>query len=216
MQVLKQRISNLLTCGIVNDIFIMLLYKLLLILLVAIAWKIFTDTSIQSARTYLFVHHRIDENQDDLFTSDGESGAEENFASNYRSDRTELLNLDVYLTHGIKRVRYKDLQTFAKENKYNLHIKVAKLLNENEHNLPDLMKSPYCSVKAFTEQDYKNLAGHLDVNLEESWKRTSDMEKRDEETEQKLKEVQYCEYDYIQVLFNANIEATNLIFVNLP
>jgi len=139
MQILKQLISNLLICGIVNKMFIILFYKLLSILLAEIAREVFTNTSIQSAQTYLFVHYHNDENQDDLFTSDIESDAEQKFMKAFRDQGgneagKEQVRLDVYLTHEAKYA--KDLK-----NNYNLQIKVPPLSDENKKILKGLMES---------------------------------------------------------------------------
>jgi len=107
------------------------------------------------------------------------------------------------------------LRKFAENYRLKLNIKAVRPYHENEEDLCQLMTSQYCTVEAFTEQDYTHLSGHLDVTLEKNWKRSPDMKRRDEETQQKLKKLKYREYNYIQILFYANIKATNLKFVNL-
>jgi len=53
------------------------------------AWKALTDTSNVTPRTYLFVHHPSDESEDELFTSDIESNAEQEFMEAFRNEAGE-------------------------------------------------------------------------------------------------------------------------------
>jgi len=126
-----------------------------LILYIESAWKVFTDTSIPSARTYLFVHHPGDESQNRLFTSDGKSHAEQNFIVDFEKDNKERhgaggkqVKLDVYITHPINCAG--QLKAFAEEYSFHLNIVVGachdkekelcKLMKVKEKKLQELMK----------------------------------------------------------------------------
>jgi len=152
------------------------------------AWKVFTDTSIVTPETYLFVHQRGDKNEDELFTSDVESNAEQEFMEAFRNEaREEQVQLDVYLTHGISCAR--DLRQFAEEYNFELKIKVTELAVGNDEDLQHLMTSRNCTVEAFKKQHYIDLANYLGHPLLEGWEPTRAMIERDQKTQLKLRGV---------------------------
>jgi len=127
----------------------------------------------------------------------------------YRSEgyvpKYDRVKLDMYLTYapsgaprGIPEERAHDcarqLRAFADEFNFQLNIKVAAPYIENEEDLCYLMTSQFCSVEAFTMEDYKNLAKHLDTHGDARPTRAA--KTRDEETQRKLKEIRYSKYDY--------------------
>jgi len=178
-------------------IFIVLLFS------VESVWKVYTDTSIRSARTYLYVHHRDDENKDKLYGSDVESHAEQKFMNEYRnqgrtSDAKNCEQLDMYFTFAPCGTQERncawELRAFAEEYNLYLNIKAAAPYNQNDKELCYLMTSQYCTVEAFTRDDYKVLTGYL--NWKEEWKITRATINRDEETGRKLKEIRYSKYEY--------------------
>jgi len=56
------------------------------------------------------------------------------------------------------------------------------------------MTSQHCAVKAFTVEDYGNLAGYL--GFQDNWNHTQVMKEKDEKIQRKLEQIQYSEYDY--------------------
>jgi len=117
---------------------------------------------------------------------------------------SKRVKLDMYLTYapcgvplGIPEEKAKDcarqLRNFARAHNFELNIKVAAPYYRNEEELCYLMTSEYCTVKAFRKNDYKKLARYLGVT--NNSRQTQAMEKRDDDTRRKLKEIKYGEYD---------------------
>jgi len=178
-----------------NYIFIILFYVIFDTLYIESAWKVFTDTSIPSDRTYLFVHHHDDESQNELFTSNGNSHAEQKFIEDFKEDNEKRyraggkqVKLDVYLTHPINYAG--QLKTFAEEYSFHLNIVVG-ACQEMEEELCDLMTSGYCAVRSFTKDDYKTLAKYLHFPIIPQ----ATIVKRDKKTEGKLRNIQCSEYN---------------------
>jgi len=181
--------------------------------LVESAWKVYTEEITPPYPRYLFVHNSGAKKKTiRLFKCDEESHAEQKFMEAYKEAYYEerykknagLAKLNIYLTFapcGAQEMNCaRALRKFAKDYNFKLNIKAVRAYHENEEDLCQLMTSKYCTVEAFTEQDYRNLAGYLDVTLEENWKHTPDMKKRDGETKQKLKKLQYGEHDYTNII----------------
>jgi len=165
-------------------------------------WKAFTDISIppypRNAPTYLLVHQSGLKNQYIVFKRD-----EQNFMEACRNqDRYRTGNgriqLDIYLTLapcGAQEINCaKQLRYFAKDYNFELNIKAAAPYQNNEEELSYLMTSQYCTVEAFTEEDYRNLAECL--GFQDNWNPTQVMKEKDEKIQHKLEQIQYSEYDY--------------------
>jgi len=144
-----------------------------------------------------------------MIFENGVSTAEQMFMEVFKNQekfqtRCSTIYLDMYLLFApcdAQRMNCaRQLRTFAEDFNFQLNIKAVGLNYPNEEQLQQLMASLHCSVEAITEKDYRNLAGHLNVELKKSWEHTSDMKKRDKETKQKLKKVQYREYDYTNTI----------------
>jgi len=135
-----------------------------LVFLVESAWKAFTDTSIPTPQTYLYVHYHGDKDEDELFTVNVRSDGEENLMAGYEVNRREgddtPVELDVYVTHA---TNFPVLNTFATEQYFELNIRVAALCYQNGQKLDKLKTSTNFLVKAFERSDYINLAKYLGV-----------------------------------------------------
>jgi len=161
------------------------------------------------ARTFLLVHHPGVENQNRFFQNATGLHAEENFmnaygneyANRYQNALSERVKLDMYLTYAPCGARgkscAKQLRDFAEDYKFDLNIKAAAPYYQNIDELCYLMTSKYCTVEAFTEQDYIDLAQYL--GIEEVWGYAPKMRERDEETRLHLKKIQYGEYGCINM-----------------
>jgi len=131
--------------------------------------------------------------------------AEQNFMEAYRNQdkyRTEKkrIKLDIYTTFapcGAQEINCaRQLRDFAEDYNFKLNIKVAAPYQNNEEELNYLMTSQYCTVKAFTEEDYRNLAGYLGIKDWEPTPATTDI--RDEQTRQTLQRIQCSKYDFLK------------------
>ncbi|KAF6036892.1 hypothetical protein EB796_004802 [Bugula neritina] len=149
----------------------------------------------QNPSTYLLVNQTGLENQYMVFKRD-ELHAEQNFMEAYRNQdryRTEngRIQLDIYLTLapcGAQEINCaKQLRDFAEDYNFELNIKVAAPYQNNEKELSDLMASEYCTVEAFTYDDYRKLAGYLGI---QDWVPTQATLDRDEQTRQALQRIQ--------------------------
>jgi len=191
-----------------------------LIFFVDSVWKAFTDTTIlpqpRNPSTYLLVHDRSGlKNQYMVFKKD-ELHAEQNFMEahrnqdKYRTENEPLKKIDMYFTLAPCGAQEMDcaqqLRDFAQDCNFELNIKVAAPYQKNKEKLSYLMTSEYCTVRAFTEKDYKKLAGYLGVTNYS--RQTPAMKKKDDETQLKLKQIRYSKYDhtYIYILFSADIQ----------
>jgi len=110
--------------------------------------------------------------------------------------RNERKKLDMYLTYapcGTEGGSPKDCATrlinFAQKNNFELNIKVARPYYGNRRQLRELMADLHCTVEAFTDEDYRNLAEYLGFPLQENWERPVAMTTRDEQTSQTLEEI---------------------------
>jgi len=151
------------------------------------AWKVYTEEITPPYPRYLFVHNSVGEDQTRLFKSDEESHTEQKFMEAYTEayeDRykaeVEPVKLDVYLTFAPCGAQGMDcaraLRKFAEDYNFELSIKAVKPYHENEEELRYLMASQYCTVNAFTEEDYRVLAGYL--GIQEKWEYTPVMRER--------------------------------------
>jgi len=108
----------------------------------------------------------------------------------------ERVKLDMYLTYApcgacppaMNCAR--QLIEFAEEYNFKLNIKAAAPYINNRVELCELMASDNCTVKAFTEEDYRNLAWYLGFPLFENWERPQATTARDEQIRQMLNEIQ--------------------------
>jgi len=158
------------------------------------------------ARTFLLVHHPGVENQNRLFRNvPGRSHAEQNFMEVYKNQYAERyqtknkrVRLDVYLTFAPcgapcspTHLKGKNcataLRTFAEDYNFELNIKAAAPYENNKKELCELMTSRYCTVEAFTEEDYRNLAGCL--GFQDNLKQPEATRDRDRKTQGELNEV---------------------------
>jgi len=177
-------------------------------------------------KTYLLVHHPGGENDDRLFQS-VKLHAEQNFMNAYETDehraRSERVKLDMYITFAPCGVQGMDcatkLRAFAEEYNFKLNIKAAAPYYRNQKELCSLMTSEFCTVEAFTKEDYRHLSKYL--GFPNNWEYKQNMIDRDRKTRKKLTIIQwyseyyYILYIYIQILFNADTDVTNFNFVNL-
>jgi len=128
------------------------------------AWKVFTDVSIPSPRSYFFFNHPGNQRKDELWTIDGGSHTKQRFIRDLgehykeRKNAEKEVQLHVYLTKTMD--CHSELVDFSKNYNFYLNIKVAQ--SYNEHELSYLINKPEsCTVEAFTEDDYRDLARHL-------------------------------------------------------
>jgi len=112
--------------------------------------------------------------------------------------KTGRIELDIYLTLapcGAQEINCaKQLRDFAEEYNFELNIKAAAPYHESEEELSYLMTSKYCTVEAFTVEDYRNLAGYL--GFQDNWNHTQVMKEKDEKMQHNLEQIQYSEFDY--------------------
>jgi len=66
----------------------------------------------------------------------------------------------VYVTHAIN---FPVLKTFAREQNFNLNIRVAALRYQNGDELNEIETSSDFSVEALKKKDYTDLAAYLDI-----------------------------------------------------
>jgi len=168
-------------------------------------WGTYDNTEDHSKTAYLLVHSPGDK----LFQSFMGKHAEEKFIEVYEREEgyeagNERQKLDMYFKYapcGSEGRRQRDcateLRDFAENNNFELNIKAAAPYQDNEEELSYLMTSQYCTVEAFTEQDYRNLATYLGFPLSENWEYTPDMIERDYMTWVLLHELHCSKYDLI-------------------
>jgi len=120
----------------------------------------------------------------------------------YRTENEQLKKIDMYFTLapcGAQEMNCaQQLRDFAQDCNFELNIKVAAPYQNNKEKLSYLMTSKYCTVRAFTEKDYGKLAGYLGIT--DCSRQTQAMKKRDDETQIKLKQIQYSKYDHIDTI----------------
>jgi len=177
------------------------LFIIFLTYLVGSAWKIYKGEITPPYPRYLYVHSSVAKKTTiRLFKSDEESHAEQKFVEAYEAayyeDRykkgVSLVNLNIYLTFAPCGAQEKNcvraLKKFAEDYSFELNIKAVRPYHENKKDLQSLTEFPiFCTVEAFTEDDYRDLARYLGVTDYNG--RTPDMEERDEATRQTLDEI---------------------------
>jgi len=154
------------------------------------AWKVFTYASIPSRRSYFFFHYPGNQKKDGLWTIDEGPHTKQKFirglGEHYKERKhagKEQVQLHVYLTETMD--CHLELIEFAKDYNFYLNVKVA-WHSDYKDELSYLIKeSENCTVKAFTEDDYKDLARHLILPVI-----PQATTKRDEQTEEVLRNLQ--------------------------